>query len=226
MKYLAIGIVVLFLTIVGIELYHYNMPAFAQSEPTLPTETVSPPPFSHPVVLLTVPDSAALASAVHIGNGYFLTANHTLLNRTQVNLLPQEFDEPVMANVMWVSASYDVAYLYAPELSHISHYPLTCEELQMGQELVFHGNPAGLSSISTWGRVAGKPFNPDTPFWELVLPVNAAIVPGMSGGSATVNDELVGINVGTHVYNLGFSGSFTNISYIVPNTVLCQLLFR
>lgn len=179
---------------------------------------------SHPVVLLTVPDTNAVSSAVHIGNGYFLTTNHSLVEKSEVNLLPQGYEEPILANVIWTSLRHDIAYLYAPELSIIRHYPLSCEELYIGQELEFHGNPAGLQSISTWGRVAGKPLNPDTNVWEHVVPVNASIIPGMSGGSVTFDDKLVGINVGTQVYNMGFSGSFTGISYIVPNSILCQLL--
>jgi S1-C subfamily serine protease len=179
---------------------------------------------SHPVVLLTVPETNATSSAVHVGNGYFFTTNHSLLNKLKVELLPQGFDEPILANVLWISSTYDIAYVYAPELSNMNHYPLSCVELEIGQELEFHGNPAGLTAISTWGRVAGSPFNPPTDFWELIVPVHATIIPGMSGGSVTLNGELVGINVGTHVYSMGFAGSFTNISYIVPNSVLCQLI--
>jgi S1-C subfamily serine protease len=179
---------------------------------------------SHPVVLLTLVDNHAFSSAVHIGNGYFLTTNHSLMGRTEVNLLPQGFYEPVLASVVWTSSTYDIAYLYAPELEIIRNYPLSCNDIHIGQELEFHGNPAGLLSISTWGRVAGNPFNPPTPTWDLVVPVDAAIIPGMSGGSVTYNGDLVGIIVGTHIYDTGFAFTFTGISYIVPNTVLCELL--
>jgi S1-C subfamily serine protease len=179
---------------------------------------------SHPVVLLTLVNNNSFSSAVHIGDGYFFTTNHSLIGRTEVNLLPQGFDEPVVASVVWSSSEYDIAYLYAPELAIISSYELSCEDIHIGQELEFHGNPAGLLSISTWGRVAGNPFNHDMSTWELIVPVDAAILPGMSGGSATYNDKLVGIIVGTHVFNYNFSFSFTGISFIVPNTVLCELL--
>lgn len=181
---------------------------------------------SHPVVLLTVPDTEFISSAVHIGNGYFFTTNHSLVDTNTVEFLAQGSDEPVIANVLWTSKRYDIAYLYAPDLADIDYYPLSCDEFYIGQKLEFHGNPAGLTSITTTGYVAGEPFDPDNDVWELVVPVDSTIIPGMSGGSATYFGELVGINVGTLVYNIGFAGSFTGISYIVPNTVLCELIAK
>ena len=174
----------------------------------------------HPVVLVTLEGESGHASAVHIGNGYFLTANHFVKSDIQIYLA-----KDVEATLLWTSTLYDIAYLYAPELDHINHYELSCAELKVGDLLEFHGNPSDLESISTWGRVAGAARQLEDSIWETVVPVNANIIPGMSGGSVTnMNNELVGINIGAQVIPMAFGLSLTGISYIIPSSTICQLL--
>jgi S1-C subfamily serine protease len=179
---------------------------------------------SHPVVYLMIPDTGSYSSAVHIGNGLFLTTNHSLSNGLEAQLLAQDIDEPAMANVLWISSRHDIALLHAPELKHIDSYELSCEPLHIGQPLTFHGNPAGLRSITTWGNISGEPFEIRSDTWETVVPVDGVILPGMSGGSVISNDKLVGIIVGTMTLQLGFGQSFTGISFIISSDILCDLL--
>ena len=66
--------------------------------------------------------------------------------------------------------------------------------------------------------------------WKRAIPVNATILPGMSGGAVVDdNDDLRGINVGTlravsGMTPMGPQASFTGISYIVEAEDICFLM--
>ncbi len=204
-------IIFTFIFLVGITYYHYQ------------PETIRK---SHPVVKLTVENSGGHASAVHIGGGFFFTTNHSI-PPTLDSVFLREFlsENLVSADLVWISKRHDIAFLYAPDLSHIASYSLDCSPLVEGQDLKFHGNPSILESISTWGKVAGTQRNPDQGPWETIVIVDATIIPGMSGGSVTdQNNNLVGVIVGTLTAPMGFGSSFTGLSFIVPSTILCAML--
>lgn len=184
----------------------------------------------HPVARLTIHESNIYkhASTVHIGDGYFITVAHMILDKEKpVYIEPQTYKDPVKSEILWVSDLYDVAFLYSPELSHIDNYELSCEKLVVGEELEFHGNPQSQNYISTWGKVAGTKRNIEEFGWKEVVPVSGNIVPGMSGGSVTnLERELVGINAGflSHPITPQVSYSMTGISFIIPSSAICKLL--
>lgn len=184
------------------------------------------PEKAHPVVKLTIEEIQGHASAVHIGNGFFITVNHALSDETNSVLLQStKWELPTSADVLWTSKIYDIAYLDATDEFEIDHYDISCEPLVTGQELEFHGNPGSLEDIITYGKVSNQ--NEISDFiWKSVVVVNTTILPGMSGG-AVLNDnkELVGIIVGTNMRQTGpYSSSHTEISFIVPSTTICKLL--
>lgn len=180
----------------------------------------------HPVVKLTMEEMQGHASAVHIGNGFFITVKHALSDDSDGVLLKStKWETPVSADVLWTSEIYDIAYLDAEGELEIDHYDISCKPLIVGQELEFHGNPGSLEDIITYGRVSNS--NEISDFiWKSVVVVNTTILPGMSGGAVlNANKELVGIIVGTNMRQTSpYSSSHTEISFIVPSTIICKLL--
>jgi serine protease Do len=172
-----------------------------------------------------------VGSAVHIGNGFFLTANHVLGQRQSEIVLVTNLGQTFLSDVLWTSADYDVALLHAPNINDvdIDRHILVCDSLSIGDDLMFVGNPMSLRFIHTWGKVASISMSVEN-MWKKVTPVNAVIIPGMSGGAVIdTNGFLRGINVGTMVgptamTMFGPTLSFTGISHIVEGRELCLLL--
>jgi len=179
--------------------------------------------------ILLVQQNDAKATAVHLGQGYFLTAAHILLpNQNTVNLLTNKNNE-ISASVVWVSKAYDIAFMHTTDerSNNIEHAAIDCRPLIFGEDLRFAGNPDKLNFINIWGKVAGDYQNNISHLWHRVIPVNVTIVPGMSGGPALdYKGNIRGINVGGLLYNMMFSSSFTNISFIVSSEDICHLLNR
>jgi S1-C subfamily serine protease len=168
------------------------------------------------------------ASAVHVGNGYFLTAAHAIREDvTKLNLVTSS-GQNMEAVVLWKAINNDLAVLHVTDdLSNLSFSKLDCSPLTVGDHLKFIGMPGRLDFIQTHGRVAGDYQYDMMPLWKRVIPVDGVIIPGMSGGA--VLDErgyLRGINVGTMVGNMGFMSSYTGISYILSGEDICFLLIR
>ena len=102
---------------------------------------------------------------------------------------------------------------------------LECRAPVMGEAIAMKGNPLILENITTWGRVAGTEISMGP--WASVIPVDGAIAGGMSGGGAFDADgDLIGINVGMMIQQLGLGSSSVGISVIVPGSAICGLLAR
>lgn len=161
-------------------------------------------------------------SATHIGGGFFVTAAHVLRDGKEANLKTGTGDIMV-ADVLWASVEYDIALMHVDEVS-IPFVTVDCRTPEYGEDLEFVGNPMNLEYVTTWGRVSGESINIPG-YWGDALPVNATIIPGMSGGGVFDADgELVGVNVGTMVMQVGMGGGPASIGYIVPSKTLCYLL--
>jgi len=160
-------------------------------------------------------------SATHIGNGYFLTAAHVVTDNEIVELKSDDgktFD----ATVLWVNAKYDIALMYVAE-TKVASVDVECRTPGHSEDLSLRGNPLNAENITTWGKVAGsiREIGP----WLSVIPVNAAIAPGMSGGGVFDEDgELVGVNVGVMVMPVGFAGGPVSLAYVVPAETVCYLM--
>ena len=162
-------------------------------------------------------------SAVHIGNGWFLTAAHVSAEKQDILLISDD-ERRMDAEVLWYSRKYDIVLMRSDMA--VQAVNLECRRPAFREVLEMRGNPINLEHISTWGRVAGQSHKLDSA-WENVVPIDGAMAGGMSGGAAF--DELgnlVGINVGAMVQPMGFSGSLVGISYIVPGDVICGLMGR
>jgi S1-C subfamily serine protease len=184
-----------------------------------------------PVVLAYNESQQSYSSAVHIGNGYFLTATHIISNDQKEIVLETNLKQVFVAELLWSAKEYDISLLYAKNYNDvdIGKFSIDCSPLSIGDELRFIGNPSNTKFISTWGRVSSYETSVNG-MWKRIIPVDAVIIPGMSGGAA-VDDQnrLRGINVGTlraisGMTPMGPAASFTGISYIVESSDICFLM--
>lgn len=177
-----------------------------------------------PVVKVTLA-SGGHGSAVYIGGGLFLTANH-VVSGDEATIVSQAAKPcSAKATVVWTSTAYDVALISA-ECEGLAAAPLRCDELHVGERIISYGSPMALDFLQTRGRISGKPRTVGP--WKSAYPTDISIGPGMSGGP--VMDErgrLVGINVGAAMASFGMGvKSLMGISLIVPATEICRMMGR
>lgn len=174
-------------------------------------------------VLLNTGD--AHGSAVHIGNGYFLTAAHVAnanLGRFDIQLSDGSIRK---AEVLWSNKDYDIALIRA-DGRDIEAANLSCRVADVGEQIMVKGNPVILDNISAWGRIAGEERKLGS--WKSVLVVDAQIIPGQSGGAVyDYKHDLIGIEVGLVMLPLPtFSTTATGYGLVVSGKSVCELLAR
>lgn len=183
---------------------------------TLPDKIDKP---GETVKILTV---TGHGSGVHIGNGYIVTAAHVVSGASTVTLrLDDETEQP--GEVLWFNTVYDVALIRTTDT--LREAPLQCRIPKTGEMVRASGNPLTMEFISTNGRVAGvvREMGP----WKLAVPVDITILMGMSGGPVfDMRGNVVGINIGVAMAQLGFTPSLTGIGVIVPGKAICDLIAR
>ena len=163
-------------------------------------------------------------SATNIGNGYFITAAHVVGSDTIVDIKTSS-GATSQAEVIWSSTKYDVA-LMRSDIEGVGVADLECRTPQRGESIRLSGNPINLEYIDTYGVVAGDAMFDIGP-WSESIPINAAIAPGMSGGGAFDNDgDLIGVNVGVMMMQVGMGGGPVGLGYVVPSSVVCMLMGR
>lgn len=216
LKHLALGILGIALTVSAVLVWSMmSAPTPAVAATPVAIEKVEP--FEH---ALQSADVKVLldkghGSAVHIGNGYFLTAAHVAdasTGRLDIKLHDKSIRK---ATKLWSSKDYDIATS-----------SLSCEMVKVGTPLTLTGNPMMLEDITSFGRIAGDERTLE--HWKSVLVVSAPTIPGQSGG-AVYNEkhEIVGITVGMMALPIGpFSASVTGYGTIVPSKTICGLLGR
>lgn len=195
------------------------------------TDIVQSDELAIPVVLAYNETQQNRSSAVYIGDGYFLTASHIIGNDQKQIVMETNLEQKLVADVLWSASDYDISLLYSEHYDSvdIDSYSIDCSPLKIGDELRFIGNPTNAYFITTWGRVSSYKTSVDG-MWNKITPVDAVIVPGMSGGAAVdENNRLRGINVGTlramvGMTPMGPDASFTGISYIVEAEDICFLM--
>jgi S1-C subfamily serine protease len=195
------------------------------------TDIVQSDDLAIPVVLAYNEAQQNRSSAVYIGSGYFLTAAHIIDKGQKQIVLETNLEQKLVAEVLWSASDYDVSLLYSEHYDtvDIDSYSIDCSPLSIGDELRFIGNPSSAKFITTWGRVSSYEVTIEN-MWKRVIPVDATIIPGMSGGAAVNENNLLrGINVGTlravsGMSPMGPQASFTGISYIVEAQDICFLM--
>lgn len=172
------------------------------------------------------------ASAVHIGDGYFITVSHGLVhNETSIDIRTEKGYE-IPAYVVWNVKEYDVAFLRTKETDKeipVGTYDLDCSPLKIGEELSFIGTSANVKMVRSWGRVATENFEQEN-IWKNINLVNSTIIPGMSGGAVIDKDEnLKGINAGFLTQRIPSplptgNSSLSGFSYVIPSETICMLI--
>lgn len=160
-------------------------------------------------------------SATHIGDGLFVTAAH-VVGDAEASIVPAGGSTTV-AEVLWVNTEYDIALLRSSS-DRFDSVPLVCVIPLVGSSGTAYGNPMDLDGISTQVRVAGMVR--EHALWKSVLPVDGALAPGMSGGGIVMDGTLVGVTVGVSIASLGGLPSLYGVGFIVPSSVVCDLLGR
>jgi S1-C subfamily serine protease len=193
------------------------------------TFTVNP----HAEILMSLPNGdQGLCSGTFISTTEVLTAAHCVQETDQTGKLVTFIDDvqpydnpnewtykpltPILVTTSYVNDKDDVAILKLPAPVKVVPVPLECGGPQMNKELQFFGTPLGTTNAIMHGYVAGpvaKHIND-----KLVIPVDATILPGMSGGSVIEDGKIVGINdeVATYLYGA------TGLGFIVPSDVVCN----
>lgn len=162
-------------------------------------------------------------SAVHIGDGYYLTAAHVVLNAKELKIKTKDTllrD----ATVLWANKEYDIALVKASGWG-IDESPLLCAPVPVGTNIRAFGNPTLMEFVYSSGKIAGEPFTVGP--WHSVYPVDITIVPGQSGGPV-YNDrgQVIGITVGVFTLPTMMGMSITGFGAVVPSSTVCELLAR
>ncbi|THK38097.1 serine protease [Ensifer sp. MPMI2T] len=162
-------------------------------------------------------------SAVHIGNGAFLTSTHVIEGKNTVSLKTSS-GKTLGAKVLWSNKAYEVAMLSANG-SGIAASNLTCREAEVGELIRAVGNPIELEFVSAWGRISGAR--------QEIGPLKAAYVSdlttvmGMSGGPVfDISGDIIGINAAVQLASIEGSTTLTGFGFVVPSKDICALLGR
>jgi hypothetical protein len=130
--YIIYFIFVLALVIIGLGILFFDTRIHAEQSET-----------AIPVVLAYNEAQTSRSSAVHIGNGYYLTSTHILRKDQQELVVKTSLGQTLVLDLIWSSKAYDISLLYAPDnqLVSIQHYELNCEPLNIGDDLVLSETP-------------------------------------------------------------------------------------
>lgn len=158
-------------------------------------------------------------SGVHIGDGYIISAAHVMGEGMRLKL---DNGEEQDVELLWANKAHDIALLRTKPTMQASS--LDCRVANVGESVLAKGNPIALEFVSAWGVVSGR--EREIGPWKRALPLDAAIVMGMSGGPSFGSDgRVIGINVGVMVAALGgMYPSLTGFGFMVPAAAVCDLM--
>jgi serine protease Do len=171
-----------------------------------------------PTVKVIIPGGHG--SAVHIGNGYYITAAHVLSHVKEGNAIVRYDDGTEISGVetMWVNTTYDIAMFHVDGADNVESRELQCVDPDVGDIVTTEGNPMALTFVTNYGRVGSLP-QTVAPYWASVISIDAGIAPGMSGGPVFNEDgEVTAIIVGAY--------PGMPIYMAVPGSAICGLLGR
>lgn len=171
----------------------------------------------------------AHGSAVHIGNGFYITAGHVV---DGVKPLQVVNDKGGVADARRVWGNFlgkteggmDIALIKVSNgifNKRVETASIDCEMPEPGTPIIARGNPLSLKFISTHGYTAGSIAYPQPP-WIHVIPIDVAGGAGMSGGGVFREDT--GALIGIVVAGIG---QVSPLMLAVPtNGGVCDMLAR
>lgn len=188
------------------------------------TPSHAPENLASPVVKLSY--AGGHGSAVHIGNGYLITAAHVVAGQAGDATAKFEDGTEHKATVLWYNEAYDIALLRLHDGAlHAAN--LECRVPALHEKVTARGNPLFMEHITTQGWIAGLPLTLKNA-WLSVVPMSIPLAGGMSGGGLFDDDgDLVGILVGVPLQPIGFgSATFVGLAFAVDGKTICDLLAR
>ena len=178
--------------------------------------------FSDKSVVQIKLESGGKGSAVHIGQGKFITAAHVVGSNKTVTL--SAGDKDFTATVLWSSERYDLALIESTEASNLAFAKLACRLPGVGELIESIGFPGPFGVTHTYGFVAGVT---DVVEERPLISSDVALYPGMSGGPAIdKNGYVVGFNNSIALVPLGSTPSLSGLTFLVPALSACKLLAR
>ncbi len=154
-------------------------------------------------------------SGVHIGNGIILTAAHVVKGNDTVTIKLYNKKE-YKARPIFLDEERDIALVQIIDYTEpFEHLQLSCNYKEQHGDIVrIIGNPGMFEFIITSGKIAGL-------FQQNVIPIDATIMPGNSGGPAVnSNNEIIGIVIKV----VAFRGMIIPIGLMVPSYVVCDII--
>lgn len=158
-----------------------------------------------------------IASGVHIGHGFILTAEHVVDRDKTLTFQLDNGKTEHTATVLWSNYDYDVALVYSPVKS-VDKADLACRTPAVGETVLAVGNLNGHRFFKSPGYVSTGVEEIDR--WKEVYAVSGANGGGMSGGPVLDKDGQV---VGLTVAGPGRIGPY---GLIVPGSAICKLMGR
>jgi S1-C subfamily serine protease len=173
-----------------------------------------------PNVRIETPEGG-VGSGVHIGNGLIITAAHVVGQNPTVKV-KADVGGSQDATVLWVNAAYDIAAIRPARAKKFRAAPLSCRSPDIGEVVSAWGNPGGFEEVTMHGYVSGAE-RAAGPQWKSVFLTDMTTIGGMSGGPTyDAYGDVVGITVGT----VGFGAPSGGLGFVVPGSVVCELLGR
>ena len=182
------------------------------------------------VVKIEVPGTPGLGAGVLISpSGYILTNRHVVHKAETVTVTGRN-GSTYDGTVLWASrGGVDVALvkvnvdaptgdLRLPGWATVTHAPLRCDGVNVGETVYAVGHPLGKEWSITFGYVSGFNDADGVPHTQL----DVTILPGNSGGGLFDKaGRLVGLP--DRVSGVGL-GALTGQAWAVPGSTLCSLL--
>lgn len=153
-----------------------------------------------------------VCSAVHVGDGNFLTARHCFSNLNYPNNFERTINKkPVY--ITWIHKPLDILLLKVPGLEDLPSAELACRDPILGEAIRTEGRNPDWGWVLSFGNVSGLKVEYEEVSYGFLH--SASYVSGMSGGPVWDTDgKLLGINT-------AFINENTSISISNPLRVLC-----
>lgn len=151
-------------------------------------------------------------------DGYILTNAHVVTGSDSVTVLLHDSDDAVPAEIVGHDSKSDLAVLHTDAKNLTPAVIGYASELNVGEEVVAIGNPAGLKNSVTKGIVSalGRQIRSgSTGFYMDCIQTDAAISPGNSGG-ALINmyGQVVGVTSSKYG-NAYFGGTYEGLGFAI-----------
>ena len=160
---------------------------------------------------------------------YIVTNNHVIENANEINVIMDNTDNDIPAEVVGADSDSDLAVL-SMDKSDLQAAGITevttatfgdSDKLEVGETVIAIGNALGKGKTSTGGMVSalGKEITVEGKTLE-VIQTDAAINPGNSGGAlVNMNGEVIGINTAK-----SFETEVEGMGYAIPSNILVPLI--